>query len=186
MENEYPWMVRVIAIYMLRSLTCGGSLINDRWVLTAAHCVPGNPIGVRVDLGQHNLNTASMMRQTVSRVTLHPNYDGKNVNNDIALLELEDPIDFNSVPDIRPICLPSLSLRDEAFVGSKATVAGWGRTKPFGSISSVLLDAEVTVISNTECQERRTQDTITETMLCNVGDPDIENHGACKGDSGLK
>jgi len=185
--NEYPWMVHLTTRYMFWSITCGGSLISDRWVLTAAHCVENNPIGVRVDLGQHNLNTEPMMRTAVSSVTLHPDYEKspKTVENDIALLELEDPIDFNTVPNIKPICLPSLSLRDESFVGSKATVAGWGRTNPRpGSGSSVLLDAEVTVISNTECQERRPQNTITDSMLCNVGDPDKENHGACKGDSG--
>jgi len=177
--NEYPWMVRVRSSYTPNSYgLCGGSLMSDRWIITAAHCVTdeinGDPYKITVELGQHDANTKAMEITRLKSV-VHEQYpnDGRLVN-DIALLELEDPIDFSENPHIRPICLPSNSRED--YTGSKATVAGWGRTGNNASASDFLLEGHVMVEPKAKCSNR-------EDNIC--GRATSENpQGICEGDSG--
>merc|ERR1711970_193902 len=126
--EEYPWMARV-------GYGCGGALISNQWVITAAHCVTDSFMNyidiwdaskVIVELGQHDLSSIAM-KKTVEEIIVHERFIGwpKGVN-DIALLKLEDPVDFDKYPNIRPICLPSTSTED--YTGSSAIVAGWGMT----------------------------------------------------------
>ena len=195
-------MVQVLATYHKDGngkeglIPCGGALINDRWIITAAHCVEkrlpeeGATRGqVNVDLRQHDLST-SAIRKTVTDVHIHDKYtNDAHTINDVALLKLKDPVDFLKTPHIRPICLPSFSY--ESFTGYRATVAGWGATHDDDKIwSQFLLKTEVNVISNTNCKNaynnyrEKTGKTysITDSMICCIGD--FYKHGACSGDSG--
>ena len=120
-------------------------------MLTAAHCVAYNEKGyvlsISVELGQHYRNPrAIIVLIPLAQVLIHPDYNNpQNHSNDLALLKLYAPVNFNSVPHVRPVCLPSK--RNERFAGLRATVAGWGTTSVGGESSDVSLETEVNVIS---------------------------------------
>jgi len=105
--NSWPWQVFLFT----QESSCGGSLINNEWVLTAAHCVESNASNfkVRVLLGGHNLSVREIgsIVLDVSRIIIHEFYDTNELFNDIALLKLSRPVQFSD--KIRPICLATTS-----------------------------------------------------------------------------
>ena len=117
---------------------CGGSIINKRYVVTAAHCIhtggaaPG-PAAMRVTVGEHNVcdgvnEGGKQMR--VEKVIVHPGWQpnhqdqSRKMANDIAVLKLASDIKFSKT--VAPICLPTDA--KSTFVGEKATISGWGGT----------------------------------------------------------
>merc|ERR1719430_2038949 len=102
--HQFPWMAYIVPFYSNFVSGCGASLISDQWLVTAAHCVEGNPYKVIVELGQHDRTTQAMTKY-VSNIIIHKNYNSKTLNNDIALLKLKTPVSFNQY--VRPICLAS-------------------------------------------------------------------------------
>ena len=163
---------------------CGGSLISDRWVVAAANCAQVQSSNdIRVDLGQHDLHSgteAVLVTKSVSEIHIHPEYHVVRIRYDLALLKLSDPVDFTVLPHVRPICLPTGT---ESYAGYPAIVTGWGRTSSTTGTSRVLLEADVTIVSNTECKASgHSSHTIFDSMICASGDE--EDEGACMGDSG--
>merc|ERR1711915_798607 len=152
--NEFPWQVYLGG--------CGGSLIGDRWVLTAAHCFhPDLPANyVEVVLGEHDLSTPSESKSIYSRVReiyrhekFYPFYeerrdDPEGANWDVALLELENAIIFDD--HIRPVCLPN-SQSSSNIVGKSGIASGWGSEKFFrGSGPNVLKKVELQITESVE------------------------------------
>lgn len=135
MVNQYPWMAMLL--YSGR-FYCGASLINDRYVLTAAHCVHGfNADRIKVRLLEHD---RSMPEQTqtidvkVKRILKHPRYSSTTYNNDIAIVRLDEPVKFEGI--LNPVCIASPG---KSYTGYDGIVTGWGTTKVsricFGSAS---------------------------------------------------
>lgn len=190
-HGQVPWQVMIVEkklFGLVKSFKCGGVLISDQWVLTAAHCQPGMFGSIEAIIGQHELalpssrkNASLVAVRSSRRVIVHKKYDPITLANDIALIELEAPVQYSST--IQPICLPDF---DKDWTGHDGFVSGWGRQSHKGHQPSALQIVKVPIISNNKCEsmyaEAGYSRKIDETALC-AGYAE-GGKDACEGDSG--
>merc|ERR1711988_338299 len=175
-ENQWPWQV---ALFIDNAWFCGGSIISENWVMTAAHCVDG-ALYFDILAGAHNVRASSEPHRveiTSFNGFTHENWDTSDLSNDIALIELPSPITFNDYS--KPSCLPAPG--DEAAVGDELSVIGWGRpSDSAGGISPVLrMVHDIPVMSNRQCNNY--YGIVGDGVVCidTTG-----GRGSCNGDSG--
>ncbi|MFE5884360.1 serine protease [Streptomyces hydrogenans] len=157
---------------------CGGSIIGDRWILTAAHCVEGTAADrMAVGVGTHTLDSGGTAYR-VQEAIRHQDYNGNAAGspNDIALLKLTTPLTYT--PLVQPIALPD----PLAYPSGTATLTGWGYVNGNGTDTSVLQQATPTLLAVADCQTRWMGQNITAKHLCTYD----KGSGvtACEGDSG--
>lgn len=176
--NEYPWQVALVSPNG-RSPFCGGTLISDRHVMTAAHCTVdrfSTPDGLRVLLGEHKTDDAKQTKVEVSAINDDPLYNTQNMRNDFSILTLKEPVTFTSA--IRPICLPADTSKD--YAGQVATVSGWGTLSSGGNQPTVLMEVDVTVTTNAVCTSVYGSQYISNINICAMD----SGKDSCQGDSG--
>merc|ERR1712029_1319249 len=148
--NQWPLQV---ALFIDDAWFCGGALISENYVLTAAHCADGASY-FDIMAGAHNVRESSEPHRveiTSFNGWTHPGWDTSDLSNDIALIELPSPIDFNDY--IKPSCMPSAG--ETADKGELVTCTGWGKpSDSAGGISPVLRMVEDRpIITNSECND---------------------------------
>ncbi|XP_046401603.1 uncharacterized protein LOC124167663 [Ischnura elegans] len=197
--GAFPWIARLG--YQRRNSNdvvyrCGGTLINSRYVITAAHCVTKLPSGMRlvtVRLGEHDERTAidcdgdgvcadPVQDFSPENATPHRSYDSPKYRHDVGLVRLNR--DANITTYVSPICLPFDSLTTKNYTGLRSSVAGWGVTEigsPTGSPTLRFVD--VRVVPPDTCIEAFRQDADVEpaSQICAGGQ---EDQDSCEGDSG--
>merc|ERR1712193_188222 len=122
--NQWPWQV---ALFVDNAWFCGGSLISENYVLTAAHCVDGASY-YDIMAGAHNVRASSEPHRieiTSFEGQTHPEWDSNSLYADIALVHLPEKVAFSEF--IRPSCLPPASDANEQYVGQLTTPVGWGK-----------------------------------------------------------
>lgn len=180
--GEWPW---IAALFNAGRQVCGGSLIDNVHILTAAHCVAHmnswDVARLTVRLGDYNIKTNNEVvhiEKRVRRVVRHKGFDVRTLYNDVAVLTLSEPVQFTE--RVRPICLPAGS---QLYHGKVATVIGWGSLRESGPQPAILQEVAIPVWTNSECKEKygtAAPGGIVDSFLC----AGRAAKDSCSGDSG--
>ncbi|XP_013110305.1 serine protease SP24D [Stomoxys calcitrans] len=171
--GQFPYQVSVQVVDMH---VCGGAIISNDYVVTAAHCVyHGDPLQLipnfLVDVRAGSiLHDADGQRVGVAEIKPHPEFHGHT--NDIALLKLSRPLEFNE--NVRAIGLAT----EEPRSGSQLSITGWGRLSENGIVPGILQHTTLFALAHEQCQ---TLAAIPPHVMCVLHN---DGEGACDGDSG--
>ncbi|KAH8288705.1 hypothetical protein KR054_008278 [Drosophila jambulina] len=157
--------------------SCGGAIIDERWIITAAHCTRGKQAAAfRVLTGTQDLQQNASRYYYPDQIVEHSDYAPRKYRNDIALLHLNESIVFDNAT--QPV-----ELDHEALVpGSRLLLTGWGTLSLGGEVPSRLQSLEVTYVPFEQC--RAAHDNSSRVDIGHVCTFNDKGRGACHGDSG--
>ncbi|KAJ7317886.1 hypothetical protein JRQ81_004048 [Phrynocephalus forsythii] len=183
--GAWPWQVSLQVFISHRGYhhICGGSLINNNSVLTAAHCVRNfrDPDIWRAVIGLHHLyrDQSYTVKYHIKTIMVHSGYESGIYDNDIALFKLIKFVKYNDF--IQPVCLPktSLDFTDEI----PCFISGWGHTSENGKSKLILQEGQVDIIPLKVCNRYDWYaGTISWNMICaGFASGRVDS---CQGDSG--
>ncbi|CAG7827558.1 unnamed protein product, partial [Allacma fusca] len=160
--HQYPSIVDVRRVSGSTTYhSCGGSIFNDRWIITAAHCSTGTPSTYQIVAGDHNINQdeGTEQRRQVVRIIRHEKYNGGTYENDIAIMQVDRPFDFN-----QQVGVVELAPRDYV-VDKNTTAIGWGRLSSGGASPDTLQHVQVPFVNDDNCRSAYGQSLIYDSMI---------------------
>ncbi|KAK2884829.1 serine protease 33 [Channa argus] len=185
-EGAWPWQVDVQTTKDQH--ICGGTIITENWVLSAAHCFP-NPSEVSpytIYVGRYQLNGLNKHQASyrVTRVVIPPGYTNPESGRDLALLQLSEPITWSDYA--QPVCLPTSSTSFPP--GMLCYVTGWGDIQNGVALqgAGTLQQVQVPIISQSSCQEMYQTNKDSVDILDDMVCAGFQEGGkdSCQGDSG--
>jgi len=189
--HSWPWSV---ALLRFGGYFCGGSLIDEQWVLTAAHCIYGREdqaAFMEAVLGEHDrkVDEGTEQKFQLEKIIAHKNYSQRTLDNDIAMIKLKKKVVLKKVARGNPdkvglVCMPKQG--EDANIKDLCFITGWGKTKSDGESSTILMEAELPTVTNGKCRKQNSKwggTEITKNMLCAGQEPGTKMSG-CHGDSG--
>ncbi|XP_055528727.1 CLIP domain-containing serine protease B4-like [Wyeomyia smithii] len=197
--SQFRWAVALeYNIDTSRKVNCGGSLINTRYIITAAHCVWNiKPEQMILRLGEWDLNqdpdcdedyecNEAVRFANVEQIIMHPSYNRSKIH-DIALLRMQSALPANYTNHIIPVCLPKTKeLLRNSFSNYNVTIVGWGFTEAVKR-SSRKMSTNLVTTDLRSCQNDLKpilKNTIlSESHICAKG-AEKKIRDACQGDSG--
>ncbi|XP_032792839.2 testisin isoform X1 [Daphnia magna] len=183
--GTFPWQ----AYIRIGSSRCGGSLLNNYFVVTAGHCVArAKAEQVKITLGEYSLNSdvepLSPLQVGVSEIHVHPyfKFTPQADRYDVAVLRLDRYVPYE--PHISPICLPE---KGDDFLGEYAWAAGWGAMQAGSRVRPKTLQVvDVPIIDNRQCEDWHSSKGINVIIYDEMMCAGYRNGGkdSCQGDSG--
>ncbi|XP_061455044.1 coagulation factor IX-like [Rhineura floridana] len=177
-KGEVPWQVYMLSYE--RKGWCGGTIISEKWVVTAAHCLEHGPHTVVAgDFNTEGFDGTEQLRQVVKAIP-YPTYNSSNrYHNDIALLELDSPLKLSHY--ITPICLAGKEFTNSLLKRGSGTVSGWWRLGSQRRRANILQVLKVHQVDQATCLMNN-RSSILPNMFCAAPlDTAMETH---QGDSG--
>lgn len=176
-RNQLPWMVFLAIKIKGEYISCSGTILTERNILTAAHCIKQNDTyPTRIVAFYNSTDKLEGAYWRVDRMKVHPGYNEKTFVNDVALLRVEQAFTFTKIT--RPICI---SLTPVDILQKHVRVAGWGRLKHLGPSQRLLYFTSLRVLPDSVCMRKFEANGFNKTLqFCAYGD----TTDACEGDSG--
>ncbi|XP_052738134.1 trypsin-7-like [Bicyclus anynana] len=173
--QQYPYQAYLLIAKGIDNFQCGGSIISTRYILTAAHCLPG-ATGITARIGS-TFSMSGGTQYTASLFRGHPMYNPTTFDYDVAFMRTRIPMTIDGI-NTRIISLAPR--RTPVPAGTILTVSGWGATMEDGNVVGNLMAVQVPAVSSEDC--RKSYSTITARMVC-AGVPE-GGKDSCGGDSG--
>ena len=180
---QHPWQIALTSNSGFQF--CGGSIVNESWVLTAQHCVDGGSADMRVVAGITRVSQQSSGQiRAIDGVATFPGYVDAAVGKDVSLVHLATPLDLSGA---NAQAIPLVTAADAADgatdEGVVSNVTGWGTLSSGGSSPDILQEVNIPLITNADAQDAYDQENITPDQL-GAGILGVGGVDSCQGDSG--
>ncbi|XP_078012974.1 transmembrane protease serine 12-like [Phascolarctos cinereus] len=185
--GAWPWIVSLQFVKAFNKSVhlCGGSIIKENWILTAAHCfkISRQPELWIAVIGVNSIlqNPMKDKKIQIDFIIIHPEFKHNTFENDIALIHLKDAVTYNDF--VQPICLPFFNDMPTLDDTKRCFISGWGKRTEEGTLTPLLQEAEIHVIPWDVCNAVGSYSgRVPNTSFC-AGES-CGNVDTCMGDSG--